>query len=641
MRQWIVYAMLAAMAGFAVFNQPILFLAAGGGATVVASWGHVPKFRIMPRKLDFVMLSHKIYKPKVKSITRPMTRKTKVKKAHGILKVENLSPDTIMTMARVFLRLKVAKTLERWMISVVKTAIFESGAIADSRRISHYSISMAFLAAPPAILGGTILGILVSPVFLAILGVPVALLMSGVINLRIMKSQRESAIEHELPVFIMCSSIMEQVGFNLYVFLERLSKTKTSLFPTIQKDAMLFSRNTTFLAMPHEKALKKIADAHPNQQFKDLVNDYTSAHMTSGASTANTMKSATDSAFRSMRFKIKSYTANAQGIAQMLLLMMTTAPLMSIAASILASGEAALHMSLMIILLMPVMSVMIILMIDGKQPRTHNAADMAREGIVIAIIIGIIMAILGRPVWEILGVSTAVFAGINATKNMKHFRMRANLDRAMPTFLQEVTDGMIEGMSIYESIKRKTDHPNKALRGILYSISKKMYMGMGLVEAAEQVRGQSWLSHVVLFVLGHVHESGMASANIMQAFANFTKDYQESKQEMLSSLRTSIGMGYFIPVMMTGMLVLAVQLVDSIAGDLGDIENLPIALPSVQDAASLTESSFILVVMCSALIGLVVSKIAYFTVKHTLHVCLLSILAVILCHAVPYVPPFF
>ena len=100
-------------------------------------------------------------------------------------------------------------------------------------------------------------------------------------------------------------------------------------------------------------------------------------------------------------------------------------------------------------------------------------------------------------------------------------------------------------------------------------------------------------------------------------------------------------MGYFIPIIMGFMLVVASQLVTSITGDLEDIEGLPIAIPSVQDAAALTESAFILVVMCSSLIGLVVSKIAYFTIKHTLHVCTMSIMAVVICHVVPFVPPFF
>lgn len=642
MKRRIIYALVALMATLAVLNQPLFFLGAAGVAGVVAAWGHRPKFRMTPHKSDFHKIGQKIYKRKVRSITqgRP-TKATKAQKAHGILKIENLSPDTIMTLAGVFLRLKVAKSLERMMVSMIKTAIFESGAIEDSRKIAHYSISLAFLTLPPTLAGGIALGILVSPVFLAIIGIPAAFLMSGVINLKVIKTQRKSAIEHELPVFIMCSSIMEQVGFSLYVFLDRLSHTKTSLFPTIQKDALLFSRNTTFLAMPHEKALKRIADMHPNQEFKDLVNDYTSARLTSGASTANTMKSATDSAFRNMRFKIQAYAGTAQSVSNMLLLMMASAPMMSIASSIIATGQAAMHMSMMMLLMMPVMSIMIMLMIDGKQPRTQNTAGLAREGIVCAIICGIVMIAIGRPAWEVLGVSAAIFGGINAARNLGHFRTLANIDKAMPKFLQEVTDGMIEGMSIYESIKRKVNHPNKALGKILSGIARRMYMGRGLVDASEQVTTKSWLSHVVMFVLGHVHESGSASAHILQTFTNFTKDYQESKQELLSSMRSVVGIGYFIPAIMGFMLIVSSQLVSSIAGDFSGMEGLPLPVPSVQDTEGLMEMSFLLVVLCSVLIGMTVSKIAYFTVKHTLHVCTMSIMAVIICHAVPLVPPFF
>ena len=640
----IIYAPLGAMAVFAVLNQPFLFLGAGGAAAVIVLWGRkLPKIKIIPTKADFREIKYKLYKPKIKPITRDrVEKKTNTKKmAHGIIKMEKFSPNTIMTLASVFLKLKIAKSLERWMVNIIKTAIFESGAVEDSRKIAHYSISLAFLALPPTMAVGLLLGLLVSPVFLVILGVPLAFLMSGVINLRVIKSQRKNAIGHELPVFIMCASIMEQVGFSLYVFLERLSHSKTLLFPTLQKDAILFSRNTTFLAMPYEKALKRIANMHPNQQFRDLVNDYTSARMTSGASTANTMVSATDSAFRNMRYKIKAYADTAHGLAQMLLMMMATAPIMTIASSILATGTAAMNLTMLMLLLMPTMSIMIILVIDGQQPRTHNTTNFAKEGIVIAAVVGVIMVVLGRPVWEIMGITIAVFAGINASRNLGHFRMLASLDKAIPKFLEEVADGMIEGMTIYESVKRKANHPNKALRKTLSILSKKMYMGKRMVAASEEVPAQSWLSHVVLFVLGHIQESGSASPHILRTFSNFTKDYQESKQELLSSLRGVLGMGYFIPIIMGFMLVVASQLVTSITGDLEDIEGLPIAIPSVQDAAALTESAFILVVMCSSLIGLVVSKIAYFTIKHTLHVCTMSIMAVVICHVVPFVPPFF
>ena len=643
----IIYVPLVAMAVFTVMNQPILFLGAGIGAAVVALWGikvTLPKFMRMPTKIDFYNIKKKLFKPNRKPLTQQTADKKQDKTrkmAQGILKVEKFSPSTIMSMASIFLKLQIAKKLEHYMVGIIKTAIFESGAIDDSRKIAQFSISLAFLTMPPTLAGGILLGIFVSPVFFTIVVIPVAFLMSGVINLRIIKSQRKNAIGHELPIFIMCAGIMEQVGFSLYVFLERLSSTKTSLFPTIQKDAILFTRNTKLLAMPHAKALKRIADMHPNQQFKDLVSDYTSAVMTSGASTANTMMSSTDSAFRSMRFKIKAYAGTAQGLANMLLMIMATAPIMTIASSILSTGSSALNMTMMMLLLMPMMSIMMILMVDGQQPRTHSSTGIAREGIVIAIIAGVVMIVLSRPAWEILGVTVAIFAGINAFRNLGYFRMLASLDKAMPKFLEEIADGMIEGMSIYEGIKRKKNHPNKFMRNILTMLAKKMYMGKGLVDASEEIPTQSWLSHVVLFVLGHIHESGEASAQILRTFSNFTKDYQESKQELLSSLRGVLGMGYMIPVVMGFMLVISSQLIGTITGQLGDVEGLPIAIPTVSDTKTLTDSSFLLVVMCSSLIGAVVSKIAYFTVKHTLHVCIMSVMAVILCHMVPLVPPIF
>ena len=50
-------------------------------------------------------------------------------------------------------------------------------------------------------------------------------------------------------------------------------------------------------------------------------------------------------------------------------------------------------------------------------------------------------------------------------------------------------------------------------------------------------------------------------------------------------------------------MVVATQLADSIAGDFGGIETLSISIPTAVDTESMTELSFLLVVICSALIG--------------------------------------
>lgn len=629
------------MAASAALNLPAAFLPAAAAAGGAAAWGGRMRLLDALSVLDPARIMPSMLRARAASLSGPRMAHRAAGWARVTLRAERPPPRAILMITGILLRLGPARRLERRMAEMVRAAIQESGSIDDPRRIARFSLGMALISAAPAAACGSVLGMLASPAFFAVAAVPAALLMGSMAQLRMARSQRRRSMEHELPAFIACASTMEEAGCTLYAFLGRLARARAALFPAIQRDAAMFARNAAYMAMPHADALRKVAATHPSRRFRDFVNDYTSSYATSGASTANMLASASESAFRGLQFRIRSYVGDAQGIAQVMLLVMAMAPITSIAASMLATGSEALGMTLLMALMMPAVSLVMIAMVDGRQPRTHNAISFAREGIAAGAVVAVAMALAGRPAWEALGVASAACFGINAACNMGRFRMLDGLDRAMPSFLQDVTDGMAENMSIYECIGRQTGHAGKALSGILAGIYRQMFMGESLIDAAEGVRTKSWLSHMVFFVLGHVHESGGASAKTMQAFTNFVREHQESRQEMAASLRGPLMMGYAIPLIMGLVMAVSMQLTDSISSDFGDLEGLPISVPSAQDARALADSSFFLVVLCSILIGLIVSKMAYLTLRHTLHTCILACLSVAICHAVPLAPPLF
>ncbi len=64
---------------------------------------------------------------------------------------------------------------------------------------------------------------------------------------------------------------------------------------------------------------------------------------------------------------------------------------------------------------------------------------------------------------------------------------------------------------------------------------------------------------------------------------------------------------------------------------------MPINFPTVEQTEAIAEQSNFLIVECTILIGLLVSKITYFTMKHTMHVCMMAAFGTALCMALPYI----
>ncbi len=522
----------------------------------------VPTFIILLvlTQIDIMDVFHERIRPLFsrarKKEKKPQAAGSGIAVQHGrfgvLLEAKPITADRAMTMLKPFMSITPIRKLEKYLVEKVRIAIFESGHANDSMKIARHGILYAIISVPPSAAVAVALAFLFHPGFLGLCAVPVAVLFSGLLQLKNVKSQRKSAIGHELPVFIACASIMEKVGVSFYEFIEKISKSKTTLFPILRQDALIFQRNVQYMAMSHTMALRKVAETHPNNDFKEIVTNYSAAYNTSGTNTANTMIAATESAFRVMRNNVKSYTDEANGIAQMVLLIMAAMPILAIATTFIAAGKDAVSMTIMVMIILPVIIVALLMAVDGKQPRTHNAVPLYRPPLVLAFLSVPVTLIAGVPLWGVMGAATVIWAGMNAFMAKKHFSNISRMDDALPAFSQFVTDGRLEGMEIREAVaaRAKTKDKKDALSPVLLDISKQMMFGKSLAVAAESARTTSWLSRILFFVLSQVQESGGGDTHSLQTFTNFVKDYVESRREMMAKLRGSVIMGYIIPLIM-------------------------------------------------------------------------------------------
>lgn len=580
-------------------------------------------------------------KPKKEAKRQAMGSGIAARRGHFgvLLETRPVTSDKMMTMLKPFMSLAPIRRLEIYMVEKVRMAIFESGHANDSMKIAKHGIMCAMISMPPSVVVAAALAAMLHPGFLGLCAVPAAVMFSGLIQLKNAKSQRKSAIGHELPVFIACASIMEKVGVSFYEFILHITKSKTTLFPVLRQDALLFKRNVDYMAMSHTTALRRVAETHPNESFKEIVANYAAAYATSRTNTASTMAAATESAFRVMKNSIKSYTSEANGMAQLVLMIMAVMPILALATTFVATGKDAVSMTVMVMLILPIVIIVLLASADGKQPRTHNTVPLYRPPIVLAAMTVPVTLIAGVPFWGVLGVAVAAWGGINAFLARKNFSDTSRMDDALPAFAQFVTDSRMEGMEIRDAVRARSKSNDKkdALGPVLRDMSKQMMFGKSLATAAESAKTTSWLSRILFFVLSQVQESGGGDTHSLQTFANFVKEYVESRREMIASLRGSIIMGYIIPLLMVVMLLVTSEMTSSVTGELKGIEAMPINFPTMEQTEEIRKQSNFLIVECSILIGFLVSKMAYFTIKHSMHVCALAVLGTTLCVALPFI----
>jgi len=322
---------------------------------------------------------------------------------------------------------------------------------------------------------------------------------------------------------------------------------------------------------------------------------------------------------------------------------MIALPLLSIGSTFIATGDTATTLTISILLLLPIITMMIIVYTDSSQPKTQDNTKLSIHAAISAFATVLVTMLLGLRMWEVFGITVVVFATINMAYNWKKFKDVADTDDSLESFLQNVTDNKESGIDIFTSIKKiaadSTEYKN-VFSNALLEISKKMTFGKTLSAASESSGLKSWLSRVVFFILAELHESGGANTRILRIMTAFVGQYTTDRKEMIMSLKGSLVIAYIIPVLMIMMLVISIQMTEKVSADIEGLESLPINFTINTLTGDFLDWSYLLVVECSVLVAIIMSKIAYFTVKHTLHVGILTGVALGLCYAVPYLPSF-
>ncbi|MGQ0771528.1 MAG: type II secretion system F family protein [Nitrososphaerota archaeon] len=526
---------------------------------------------------------------------------------------------------------KVQNKISNGLVSEIRA----SGKTANPKNLAKQSTSYMvfsfFVLVPTAIA----LGLLIDSMLFILLAAPPSILLLPVIRLRLIGFERKAAIDDEIAFFATYGSIMQTVGKTVFdSILQVLGK---KIFPIIENEGKMLNRNVILFGMDHATALNTLALSHPNVQFKNLLLGYVSIQK-SGGDLGRYMEKKSDEFFNETKFRFFKYASSAETIAEIMLILLNILPILLVMSSFLMGEDSLKMITNLSFVLVPTITIMMIVMINNIQPKTHNMVGFSGFSLVIGAVAAVIVFLFMPEAWLVLAAAVFAASAWNFIVLSKQFAEITMTENALPDFFRDITEYRKIGIAIPNAIIRIANERayNKFFDIILSDISSRIVFGMSLTKIIDSMSIRSWQARISFFVLGKIAESGGGTPQILEQITNFSTKINQAKREMVGRVRIFALMAYGSPLMMVwstqGMKDLLekigpeyTRLMSGFEGGLGV-------------SSDFLQTVNMLMVISSLGMGLIMSKLTYFTMKHTLTVATTSAIAIISVYVMPFFP---
>ena len=617
--------------------------------------------------------------------------------------IQDLRADMLISAFKPILGIQIIRTIQKKIEESIKTDILRSGSTQNPRLLGIKSVvypMIGIIIATPI----TLTAFFVSGdiVWAGASTTPILFFGLYFVILKTKTAERKAAIRYELAPFAALTSIMESVNISLFSTLIIISKAPTNTFAVMKKEGRRI-RNMYALGITPINALMDLAATHPNSTFRDFLEGYVSAFNTGGMDTAQYLQEQSRRFFTFMQADMNRYTKQADGIAQLILVIMLLLPMMGLSMIFFATGQLAQTVMVLLIMMFPLITVILVVVIQAWQPinqRNNNgdhaikstkklswASSSSPSSLHIWIIFpigitgGILAYTIQQQIWLGIGCSVVITCFLNMFFMRKKLREATLIDDSLPEFMRQMTRFKNIGVDVIHAIKNirqeiavqrgvgvavaplssssssssaatalsKRFKFNAVFDNLIDIIYKKMAKGASLEQAVYTTKINSQNARLIFFILSKVHESGGGTAKVLDDITRWITQYADAKKEMMANLRGSLITAFVGPVLMVMMSTVATQLTaqfeeNSIGeGPSGIGISLPSIASNIATTASLSSSEYILAlsdiltittVVC---MGVILSKLNYFTIRHTMFTGIITSITVVLLYVAPHI----
>ena len=514
---------------------------------------------------------------------------------------------------------------------ILSALVPRAGVSIDTEKIATQVTRVTLASTIPCTIAGIVLGIHVSELLLAICAAPIAVFFAPYINIRLGIMERKTRVEEEMAYFLSYVNIMQHTGFGLYHAFDMIRGH--GVFRGLERDASEIIKRVKLIGITQNQSLEMYAESHPSQPFREFISGYV-AKITSVGDVPGYTESKAKYFFDEYIGKWKRYEKSATEIFGAVIMIAVVLPMMIMLISTLSGSESSRMLLVIGSVISPVVSVMMIVMLNSSQPATGTRIRLAYPVLVAGAITGISAFLAGIPPASAVAMAGLVGASVNYIIVRKDIAMVRTVDSMMPEFMRDVTELSKTGQNINQIVLQQSAKRayKKDFNDILSTIAGRVRRGDSFDTASQKLEIESTHVRFIMFILSRTYMTGGGNPDIFNMITEFISKISLTKSEVTKSLRSMSLIVYFSPFLMLGISQMMIEMF-AVAPTSQNAASTPFSLMSVDQ--SVVDGIRLMTAFTMIPIGAVTAKITSYTVKDTMPVAIVSLCTILALYLVP------
>jgi len=406
---------------------------------------------------------------------------------------------------------------------------------------------------------------------------PIPLIASFIFSINpLLKGYNElKQVEEELPFTSALLALYSVAGLPPSIAIERL-KYFTETFPASSRMSKRIEKLRQLYALDEWAAIKKEAEIIGSEKIQDFIFSMIGT-IRSGVDLYIMLKDKMKSYFTILKESYINLAEKMKAMADVILVLFGVLPMVLFTLySMFASQESFLQIQLYSYFLIPLLTIIIIWIINSLYPKTPLSFIKFYKRIIYYIPISIITGLIPFFTLQLLSKITEYFSLYKITLSIFlaslslfliegiHFHremQRLNrIDNALPNFLRDMTEEIKRGVSPILSISSilKIKSYGKDFDELLGRIEKAIVSGASFEDAIKSVKNDlSWNGLIVFSLLSEAIKFG-GKGEVFEEITNITReitDINKIIKQSLSPLKTFSLITIILLIIVTGILI--------------------------------------------------------------------------------------
>jgi flagellar protein FlaJ len=373
---------------------------------------------------------------------------------------------------------------------------------------------------------------------------------------KLSQANRASALDNELPFLVGYMSILAGGGLTLIDTLRRVADLK--VFPASSAEAKRILVEIDVFGKDPITAVDDASRYNPSKAFSELLAGYTTVLKT-GGDYVNYLNLRLRETFLNMSDKIRRTVDTIGLIAESFLIVtvvlgVTLFTLYLVETVINGNTGAISNIYFFSYVLVPIFTLGFSWLIDSVQPKWPFSDLRPYRFFFIALPFGLILFLipLAIPFYLHMALSLIVISAPPAVYATRYSRERRDIERMLPEFIGDVSEGRKIGLPPEASIERLVGRNYGTLTSYVSKMGSQLSWGVPLTKVIGSFNHdvKSWMAKAVGTLMLQVVEVGGGTLKGFAEMADFTRNVSRTEAEGRSVLRHYVMIAYIGALML-------------------------------------------------------------------------------------------